>query len=223
MVMVSDESIDYRKLCDRNAVIEPWKNSIITILPRNCVPFNGIRLSVTDLRTSAITPFVQTILIPYSLYTISKNASRTTLSDAVGTIYLDVIRPKQLRYLVFEFGSELQSITDAPFAKSRLTSLFIPPTLRFIGPSAFFDCASVACIHFVAQSSLRQLNEWVFAKLSHINAITIRSSVKRIEGDAFRDCRLLRVVEFGLPSQYWSICRSAFQFCSLLEPISLPS
>jgi hypothetical protein len=129
-------------------------------------------------------------------------------------------RPRKLEYLVFEFGSELQSITDSPFARLGLTLLFLPPTVRFICQGAFSDCSSVACVHFGHQSSLRQLSRWVFPGLSLISAVTIPSSVKRIQSDAFNNCCCLRIVKFEFPSQCWSICFDIFQNCRLLEPKS---
>jgi hypothetical protein len=69
-------------LCDRNAIIQPHNNSITTIFPRNCIPFSGSRISVTQLRSPAIMSFTKTILIPYSLHAIStKNDSHTASSD----------------------------------------------------------------------------------------------------------------------------------------------
>jgi hypothetical protein len=163
MFVVSVESIEYRKLCDRNAIIESWNHSITTFFPRNCIPFNGIRISVTHLSIRDFTAVVKTILIPYSLRVICMKSNDPSWSDTL----LDVrAPPEDLEYLVFEFGSGLQSITDSPFAGSRLKSLFFPASVRFICPTGFERCSSVGCVHFGCKSSLRQLGRKVFSELS---------------------------------------------------------
>jgi hypothetical protein len=58
--------------------------------------------------------------------------------------------------------------------------------------------------------------------LGHICAITIPSRVKRIDDAAFKKGHLLRVIQFELPSQFWCISTVTFNFCPLLESISLP-
>jgi hypothetical protein len=87
----------------------------------------------------------------------------------------------------------------------------------------FFPGSSVACVHFGDQSSLKQLTSGIFSGFHCIIAITIPSTVKRIENTALRDCNCLRIVQFELPSQCWHICTSSFLYCSSLKPISLPS
>jgi hypothetical protein len=167
MLPLSVESIKYRILCDRHAIIQSCENFITTVLPRNCIPFKGTRISVTRLRTPAVMPFIRTLLIPYSLHAISaKNDSGTAGSDPLfeaGAFFR--IHSNQFEHLVFEFGSELQSITGSPFAGSRLTSLFLPPPVRFICPGHFARCLSIGCVHFERQSFLRQLSRSVFFRI----------------------------------------------------------
>jgi hypothetical protein len=188
MDLVSLDSINYRRFCDCKAIIQSWNNPIAKVFHRNCIAFNGTRISVSHLRTTTVTRGVKIILISYSLHTISGfNRSETS----------------ELESLVFEFGSELQSMTDSVFSYSRLRSLFFPPK------------ASLC--------SLRQLSRELFSRLWGIGVITIPSSVKRIESGAFASCRFLRVVQFEFPSHCGSIFSDAFDECSLLGPISLPS
>jgi hypothetical protein len=208
MEAVFADSIEYGILCDSKAGVQSWNDDITTLLPRNSVAFSGTRVPIAHLRTSWFTEDVETVLIPYSLHTIS---------------CFDLNESNQLEYLVFECGSELQSISALGFALARLRSLFIPRTLRFICPWAFSRYTCIACIHFANRSALDQLGPWIFFGLSQICAITIPSSVRRIDEDAFADCCLLRVVQFELPSECWCIATTAFDYCSVLEPISLPS
>jgi hypothetical protein len=116
MKVVSAESIDYGILCDDKAIIQSSNNPKATFLPRNCIAFDGTRVSVTDLRALTFRPLVKIIIIPYSLRAISNLNGTDALSS--------YSRPTKLEYLDFEFGSDLQSICDFAFAKSPLKSLF---------------------------------------------------------------------------------------------------
>jgi hypothetical protein len=207
LVSVSVELIDYLISCDGKAIIQFWNESTINLLPRNCVIFHGHRIPLYHLRAPSLTSDVKTILIPYSLHTMS-------------SFRFSAVR--ELEYLVFEFGSGLQSIFDLNFTHSRLVSLFFPPSVRFIGPCTFDGCSSISSVHFGDQSSLRHFSFRLFSGLRHIRAITIPSSVKCITNGAFRKCVFLRVVTFAALSQCCYIYSSAFKKCYFLEPISLP-
>jgi hypothetical protein len=71
MEVVSVQSIDYHILCDGKLIIESCNDSTVTILPRNYVPVNGIRATVTHLGRMSCPTVTKKILIPYSLQTIS--------------------------------------------------------------------------------------------------------------------------------------------------------
>jgi hypothetical protein len=115
MQVVSVDSIEYRILCDGTAIIQPWNNSVTIARPRNCVAVNGTRVSVTNLEFAASATVVRTILIPHSLHVISGfHGSRL----------------ENLKYLIFESGNELQSITDSNFHFSRHRLLFFPPSVH---------------------------------------------------------------------------------------------
>jgi hypothetical protein len=163
---------------------------------------------VTHLRTTHSTSVIKALLIPYSLHTIPDFHHLATA---------------ELEYLVFEYGSELQGIPCSGFAGSGLRSLFFPPTLRCIGPMAFSNCRAIAYMAFGRQCSLRRLTREVFSVTIYIRAITIPSSVKRIDDAAFQSCPRLVTVQFELPSQCWCISTMAFRDCSLLEPITVPA
>jgi hypothetical protein len=109
MSVVSVDLIDYRIFGDAKAIIRSWNCSITLALPRNCVAANGHHVTVIDLRGGALSTVVKAILIPYSLHTIS--GSPNTCTENIG-------------YLVFEFGSRIQSIPNLAFTFSRLRSVF---------------------------------------------------------------------------------------------------
>jgi hypothetical protein len=109
MGVVSLASIDYRIFADNKAMIQSVNNSVTIALPRNCVPANGRRVTITHLRLGALPNIARAIVIPYSLHAI------------FGFHYTCL---RELKYVVFEFGSEFQSITDSAFRCSGLRSLF---------------------------------------------------------------------------------------------------
>jgi hypothetical protein len=151
---------------------------------------------------------VDTLLISYSLRTISSFWAYWACN---------------LESLVFEFGSELRSIV-VECIKACLVSLFLPRTVSFLGDCNCNNCSSITCIHFGRQSSVAHLTRDVFSGLYGVIAITIPSSVKRIDRDAFGSYSSLRSVHFELPSACWRICALSFTiYHSRLEPITLPS
>jgi hypothetical protein len=208
MNSISVDSINYCIFGDGKAAIESCDDYIATFLPRNCVAINGHHFSVAHLRAARFSDVVKAIMIPHSLYTIFGSSFSQT---------------SKLEYLIFESESELYSISDSTLARSRLRSLFLPPTLRFLETQAFSYCHSVACVHFGHRSSLSKFPALIFSGLNQIYTITIPSSVKCIGSRALCNCPFLRTVQFELPSQCWHICATAFRDCPLLEPISLPS
>jgi hypothetical protein len=129
-------SIDYRIFGDGTAIAQSCDDSTPIFLPRNCVAFKGMRVSVAHLRIPDFAIVVNTILIPYSLHA-------TSLFNAHWI--------RHLKYLVFEFSSELKSISDSMFASSRLRSRFFPPTVGFISCSPDTRCAPAARVHFGRQ------------------------------------------------------------------------
>jgi hypothetical protein len=204
---VSVESIDYRIFSDVRAIIQFWTGSVTIALPRNCISFNGHRVSVTHLRMPESADAVTIILISYSLRTISSFWAYWACN---------------LESLVFEFGSELRSI-ELGCIKTWIVSLFLPRTLRFLGYNIYRDYSSITCVHFGRQSSIARLARNIFLGLYYLFAITIPSSVKRIDRNAFRSCFSLRSVHFEL-SLYvgvFALCHSTLIIHDSNQSLSL--
>jgi hypothetical protein len=188
MSLVTVESIRYRIISEAKAIIDSWREPIPTPLSRNRVAFNGIRISGAHLDSCAFSNKVEAILIPCSVRTISDFSVR---------------RLKDVEYVVFEFGSQLQSISEHALSGSSFRSQFLPDAVSFSDEYAFYHLSSLACVHFGRQSSLTQLKSSVFDECRCISAIPIPASVKHIHNRAFKDCLWLRMVQFKLPSQCW--------------------
>jgi hypothetical protein len=123
MSMIFIDSIDYRILCDGNAAIQSCSELITALLPRNCVIFDGVPVSVTHLQSAALRDAVQALMIPHSLHTISDFDRSVT---------------RKLEYLVVESGTELDSIAFGLY--SLLSSI---PVFATQSP---FDWSKSLCI-----------------------------------------------------------------------------
>jgi hypothetical protein len=203
------DSVVYWILPNSEAVVYDCDESVTTLLPRNCVALRGNRCSVAHMNATRLRGYVKTIIVPYSLRSIFAGNDRA-------------LPPSDLNALVFESGSELWRIAPGAFTESPLRSVFVPQSVRLIGNSAFSSCYDVACIHLDRHSSFGQLTSTVFSQLGDLSAITIPTSVTRIQCYAFQYCGNLRYVTFELPSQCRRIAYGAFWSCHCVKSVSLP-
>jgi hypothetical protein len=106
MTLLSVDQIDYRILSDAETIIESCNDSIPTIFPRNCIAFGGNHFRIAHLQ---VLPCAKTIIVPYSVQ---------------GIFFWGYFSCNRLESLVFEFGSELESIAESSFVRSELKSVF---------------------------------------------------------------------------------------------------
>jgi hypothetical protein len=176
MSTVSVGLIEYQIISETEAAVQTRLHSLTTLLPRNSVAFRGNRVRVTHLNTRVLSESVNIVVIAYSLHSIFCG---------------DNVKLNQLESLVFELGSELVSIDSSAFQGFSSTSIFIPPSVRFIGSSAFSANKSAGCVHFARGISLGQFKPQTFSCFSHLSVITIPASVRHIHDSAFRGCKRL--------------------------------
>jgi hypothetical protein len=162
------------------AVIQSWQCFAHAVYPRNSVVFGGNRFRVSHLGPAASAASVNTLLIPYSIYTI-----------------FDSYHSRQLESLVFEFWSELRSIGCCAFSESSLKFIFIPRSVHSI--SARAHSCPVESVYFYRHYCLLRLKGHTFEKLSNLSMVTIRSSVRQIRASAFVFFPRLHPVTFELP------------------------
>ena len=74
-------------------------------------------------------------------------------------------------------------------------SMTIPATVEIIGAEAFYECANLKQVTFLANSKLDQIRERSFRNTS-LEEIVIPSSVTIIREGAFRGCKKLMIVTF---------------------------
>jgi hypothetical protein len=135
MMEVSFGSIEYLIISQSEAAVQSCSDSVETLLPRNCLAFCGNRVRVVHLEANRVLQYTETFLIPYSLSAIFWGGWAI-----------------QLKYLVFEMGSELWSIDYLNF--QGFSSIFVPQSVRFIGSPGLANTASLASVFFLIATLL---------------------------------------------------------------------
>lgn len=150
------------------------------------------------------------------------------------------------------FGSNLKTIGGSAFKNTALTEVVIPESVTSIGRDAFGDIAALTSVTingsgvkeisgcFSGSTNISVLNlseglEMIGAaafRNTAIKELTIPSTVKRICGEAFADCKLLEKLTFAEGSQLELISSTegngsgmnegAFSGCSSLKSLKLP-
>ena len=100
-----------------------------------------------------------------------------------------------------------------------LVSITIPNSVRKIGSSAFYKCASLISINI--PKDIKVVESSTFEGCSSIKSIYIPNGVVRIGDSAFSCCRNLSTINF--PDTVTTIEQSAFQGCSSLTAINIPN
>ena len=112
----------------------------------------------------------------------------------------------------------------------RITSLYIPKTIKTINPDAFMGCEDLEEVVFDAVDC--QYNGWcekmdavwhvtgMFDFCEKIRSIKIGNGVKRIPNGAFSNLRLIETVEIPESVSYIGI--KAFAYCTSLSSITIP-
>jgi hypothetical protein len=83
-------------------------------------------------------------------------------------------------------------------------------------------CNSLDSVSFVAESTLRQMNEYAFGSCQALESITIPSSVEQIGRECFVWCVSLSVINFLPDSKLIRIEQGAFAECPSLRSLVIP-
>lgn len=122
--------------------------------------------------------------------------------------------------IIFSENSKLESIGDSAFQDvSGLQTVVLPPSLTYLGNSAFLRCV-VSTVEFLEGSQIEEIGNQTF-KFCSISTIQIPDSVTSIGASAFQNCSRLTSVEFSEGLE--SIGESAFANCSRLTSIKMPN
>ncbi len=104
------------------------------------------------------------------------------------------------------------------YEETRLESIVIPNSVRYIGKEIFRGCSRLQSV--TLSENLQTIKSKMFYECSALTEIHITSSVKTIEDNAFFGCKNLQTVHF--PESLVKIEGGAFGGCEKLESINLP-
>lgn len=115
-------------------------------------------------------------------------------------------------------GRAIESIGNYAFAECAASDIYLPYTLSYIAPYAFYGCA--ARLHFPENSMLTAINDAAFFGYAGTQ-LMLPSGVAEIGLNAFAFCENLRSIE--IPSGVRYIMSYTFAGCDSLEEIILPA
>lgn len=121
--------------------------------------------------------------------------------------------------ITFAEGSKLDTIAGYGFNSTKITSLTLPASLKYIGNSAFFTCRQLEQITF--NEGLETIDPSAFYKCEKLSAITLPSTLKNLGAKAFLWCTGIKAVV--VPEGVKVLPDGVFNNCTALESITLPS
>ena len=139
----------------------------------NCIFAYSMKMN-KDLKEDyiiAFTPDYYKASNPSKIYTFPKNA--TEISEE------RYINCQNIKTLNFKEGTRLIKINSFAFQWSSIEFIRIPPTVKYIGYKAFYDCKNLQFIEFMEESSILVFEN--FLEKSSINRINIPSSLVEIQ------------------------------------------
>jgi hypothetical protein len=177
----------------------------------------GSRLSRIENSVFEGCSFLASICIPSSVETLGKYCFR---------------RCRSLSTITFESDSRLLCIGWGAFSRcSSLSAICLPPRLRELYPEAFVGSnvreISIAAgnSHFKVRGSFLMDFEciWIVHYFGTEAEVTISKGVKHLGSSSFLGCPTIRSVKFDPGCSLRSIEERAFQNCSSLSSICIPS
>jgi uncharacterized repeat protein (TIGR02543 family)/uncharacterized delta-60 repeat protein len=128
-----------------------------------------------------------------------------------------------LQSVIFEPGSELESIGYAAFSGGSLVSIEIPSSVLSIGELAFSYQSELTNLTFGANSKLESIGDQAFTYNVSISSVNIPASVKSIGWYSFHHADALERVTFAAGSELEMIDGGAFADTLSLTSITIPS
>ena len=117
-----------------------------------------------------------------------------------------------------QLPATIRYIGQSAFKNSDLVTINLPEALTDIGSGAFYYCEKLSSI--VIPSGVTEIKGSTFYCCRQLHSITIPNTVKTIEGSAFAYCK---ISEFVIPEGVKEIPDMTFYNCKQLTNITLPS
>ncbi|MBQ7487139.1 MAG: leucine-rich repeat domain-containing protein [Clostridia bacterium] len=99
-----------------------------------------------------------------------------------------------------------------------LSDIFLPDSLRLIGPQSFGFCWGLNSL--TIPDSVTEIGNAAFDSCKNLDRVTLPSGLKRIPSMLFYQCESLTAVD--IPDSVTEIGDSAFNFCGSLEHVRIP-
>jgi hypothetical protein len=109
-----------------------------------------------------------------------------------------------------------------PAANPR-TTYSIPPTVRTINQSTFFNANNLTSINYISPSLLTTLNAKAFWTCTNLVSISLPNTITSIGSDCFFNCTDLTTINIPENASLKSILFRTFTNCSSLTSITIPS
>ena len=139
---------------------------------------------------------------------------------AVGNDHFILIKPLARTLTSFTVNENTKVIFNEAFQNMPLTSVSLPDGLQGIERSAFLGCSALTSV--TIPESVTFIGKEAFFS-SGLESVTIPAGVKTINQNTFFRNKNLQTVNFAEGSVLESIGRDAFEGCTALRNISIPS
>ena len=146
-----------------------------------------------------------TVTIPSTVTTMARNVFRDCTS---------------LTTVNFAEGIQLESIPEAAFYNSGITSIDIPSTVTTIVSYAFGNCTKLEEVNIPSNTQLTIINTSAFQDCRLLSEFTMPNTLTTLGNDVFRNCSKLENITFS--TLLTTIPDGTFLNCSLLNNVTIP-
>lgn len=203
-----------------NGSAAPW-------IDRNVSPHSGFSTVVIEKGVTSIGDYafynsaVASVTIPDTVKTIGTASFHwcqylrsVNIPNSVTTVKKNAFSSCQ-QMTTLTLGNSVKTIEDGAFGYCfKLQSVTIPDSVTQMGQETFYQCQELQSV--TLSRSLTSLRKGMFSG-SGITGISIPTSVKSIEAEAFDSCHYLTSV--NIPSSVTTIEGGAFHHCSRLTNV----
>ena len=154
------------------------------------------------------------------------DASSVTIPNNIKKIAKNAFQGRVcLKKIVFESGSQLESIEEGAFERCGIQSIVIPKSVKTIEKKAFWGCRDLKTITIEEGSQLEHIGIQSFASVGadycHTQKFVAPKTLKTIGAYAFNESSIL-MVDLSAATALAKIPLGAFQNCKVLSIFNMP-
>lgn len=130
---------------------------------------------------------------------------------------------ESLQYVIFskDANNNVEFIEKGAFSNTKIKEIVFPPTLKLIGPFAFFGCNELESIRFdsqIIQPHFDTIQEYAFQNCTELKILEIPESLRVVSGFAFNNTKLdANTIVIPMKSCLKSISPSAFTDSGIIQ------